>query len=80
MDSAVMPVPAVTQPGIEPSTTASTTQRAGQPVRLPLDLGTIQVNPKGDLIGGIIEPLQPAAKPLRCLRLMICTRPATTTC
>jgi TolA-binding protein len=52
----------VTQPGIEPSTTASTTQGgqgAGAP---PTDLGSLQVDPNGDLIGGIIEPLQPGGQ------------------
>lgn len=52
----------VTQPGIEPSTTASTIpdgQGAGAPA---LDLGTLQVDPNSDLIGGIIEPLQPGGQ------------------
>jgi tol-pal system protein YbgF len=52
----------VTQPGIEPSTTASTAtggQGTGAP---PTDLGSIQINPNGDLIGGIIEPLQPGGE------------------
>ncbi|SOE16287.1 tol-pal system protein YbgF [Hoeflea halophila] len=47
----------VTQPGIESSTTASTTQ-AGQGTGAPAsDLGTITFDEKGDLIGGIIEPM-----------------------
>ncbi|WP_340160290.1 tol-pal system protein YbgF [uncultured Hoeflea sp.] len=47
----------VTQPGIEQSTTASTNQ-AGQGTGAPeTDLGTIRFDDKGDLIGGIIEPM-----------------------
>ena len=47
----------VTQPGVEPSTTASTNQ-AGQGTGTPAtDLGTIRFDDKGDLIGGIIEPM-----------------------
>lgn len=52
----------VNQPGIEPSTTASTVpngQGAGAP---PIDLGTLQIDPNSDLIGGIIEPLQPSGQ------------------
>jgi tol-pal system protein YbgF len=45
------------QPGIEPSTTASTTQ-GGQGAGTPsMDLGSLKVDQNGDLIGGIIEPL-----------------------
>lgn len=49
--------PAVTLPDIEQSTTASTTpqgQGTGEPPRV---LGEIKIDPNGDLIGGIIEPL-----------------------
>lgn len=49
--------PAVTQPGIEQSSTASTTpdtQGLGAP---ETDLGTIRFDDKGDLIGGIIQPM-----------------------
>lgn len=50
------------QPGIEPSTTASTIPN-GQGTGAPaLDLGTLQVDPNSDLIGGIIEPLQPGGQ------------------
>ncbi|WP_420407438.1 tol-pal system protein YbgF [Hoeflea sp.] len=43
------------QPGTEPSATASTTpgQGTGAPAS---DLGTIKIDPNGDLIGGIIQP------------------------
>ena len=47
----------IIQPGIEQSTTASTspdTQGTGAPAS---DLGTIRFDDKGDLIGGIIEPM-----------------------
>lgn len=48
---------AIDLPGIEQSTTASTNQ-AGQGAGAPeTDLGSIRFNDKGDLIGGIIEPM-----------------------
>lgn len=48
--------PAAPQPGVEQSTTASTTppdQGTGAP---SVDLGSLKVDQSGDLIGGIIEP------------------------
>jgi tol-pal system protein YbgF len=48
--------PAVTQPGIEQSSTASTTPDTQTPGAPATDLGTIRFNDQGDLIGGIIEP------------------------
>jgi TolA-binding protein len=48
--------PAVTQPGIEQSSTASTTPDTQIPGAPATDLGTIRFNDQGDLIGGIIEP------------------------
>lgn len=53
--------PVVTQPDVEQSTTASTTpdtqgtdtQGTGAPA---MDLGSLKVDPNGDLIGGIIQP------------------------
>lgn len=50
--------PAIVQPGVEQSTTASTnqdTQGTGAPAA---DLGTIRFDDKGDLIGGIIKPME----------------------
>ena len=49
--------PAVTQPGIEQSTTASTNQDMQGTGAAATDLGTIRFDDKGDLIGGIIEPM-----------------------
>lgn len=50
----------ITQPGVEQSSTASTNQ-AGQGTGTPAtDLGSIRFDDKGDLIGGIIEPMDGA--------------------
>lgn len=49
--------PAVTRPGIEQSSTASTTPDTQGPGAPATDLGTIRFNDNGDLIGGIIEPM-----------------------
>lgn len=50
----------ITQPGVEQSSTASTNQ-AGQGAGTPAtDLGSIRFDDKGDLIGGIIEPMDGA--------------------
>lgn len=51
--------PAVTQPGVENSSTASTNQDSQGTGAPAMDLGTIQFNNNGDLIGGIIEPTEP---------------------
>lgn len=48
--------PSITPPGIEDSSTASTSQESQGTGAPPVDLGSIQFNDKGDLIGGIIEP------------------------
>tara|TARA_R110002020_G_scaffold5179_1_gene21899 strand:+ start:2155 stop:3069 length:915 start_codon:yes stop_codon:yes gene_type:complete len=48
--------PAATQPGVEPSSTASTSQDSLGTGAAPADLGSIKFNESGDLIGGIIEP------------------------
>ncbi len=54
--------PAVTQPGIEQSTTASTTQDTQGTGAPETDLGTIRFDDKGDLIGGIIQPMDGASE------------------
>lgn len=54
--------PAVVQPGVENSNTASTNpdiQGTGAPA---MDLGSIQFDDNGDLIGGIIQPTQPGSQ------------------
>lgn len=49
-------------PGIEQSTTASTTQ-GGQTTGAPaMDLGSLKIDQNGDLIGGIIEPATPGGE------------------
>ena len=51
--------PSAIQPGVEQSTTASTDQTGQGTGTPPVDLGTIQFNDNGDLIGGIIQPTEP---------------------
>ncbi|MDP2122254.1 MAG: tol-pal system protein YbgF [Hoeflea sp.] len=53
--------PAVIQPGVEPSSTASADQGSQGTGTPPVDLGTIRFNDNGDLIGGIIQPTEPGA-------------------
>lgn len=49
--------PAITQPGVEQSTTASTSQDDQGTGAPATDLGSIKFDDNGDLIGGIIEPM-----------------------
>jgi len=51
----------ITQPGVEQSSTASTSQAGQGTGTAATDLGSIQFDDKGDLIGGIIEPMDGAA-------------------
>ncbi|MBU4530759.1 MAG: tol-pal system protein YbgF [Hoeflea sp.] len=51
--------PAVIQPGVEETNTASTGQDSQGTGAPEVNLGTIRFNDNGDLIGGIIEPTEP---------------------
>lgn len=50
----------ITQPGVEQSSTASTNQAGQGTGTAATDLGSIRFDDKGDLIGGIIEPMDGA--------------------
>jgi len=54
--------PDVIQPGIEHSTTASTSQDGPGTAAPGADLGSIKFDGNGDLIGGIIEPMNPGTQ------------------
>ena len=54
--------PAISVPGVEQSTTASTTPDSPATGAPAMDLGSVQFDSKGDLIGGIIEPMSPGSE------------------